>query len=199
MAPNLPPKLHEYPDRAALADGLAAGVAAVLAGGIATRGSAILAVSGGSTPKLFLERLSQAAIEWARVTICLVDERFVPDDHSRSNTRFLREHLIRGPAAEARLELFLEAGLTAREAAERLSPRVSALPRPFDVAVLGMGTDGHTASYFPDADRLAEALDLSARQAVIDISAPSADEPRLTLTLPMLADARCWRAPKRPA
>lgn len=183
-------KRHDYPNREVLAEALAAGVAAVLAGGLATRGSAILAVSGGSTPKLFLQHLSKAEIDWSRVTVCLVDERWVPDTSPRSNAQFLRDNFLQGPAASARLELFYEPGLTAVEAEPELSRRFGALPRPFDAVVLGMGGDGHTASFFPNGDNLARALDPAGDAAVVSMTAPGAGEPRVTLTLPRLADAR---------
>lgn len=183
-------KRHDYETKEALAEGLAAGIAAVLAGGIATRGEAILAVSGGSTPKRLFQILSQAEIDWSRVSVLLVDERYVPATHERSNTRLVRENLLQNRASKARIEPFHLDGLDPNEAAERLSPHLRALARPFDVVVLGMGTDGHTASFFPGADRLAQALDPAGSEPVIAIEAPGADEPRLTLTLPWLADAR---------
>ena len=70
------------------------------------------------------------------------------------------------------------------------STRLADLPRPFDAVVLGMGEDGHTASLFPGADNLAAALAPKNGQAVMAIRAPGAPQPRLTLTLPALLDAR---------
>ena len=83
-------RFHEYPTREALAEGLATGLAAVLATAIDARGAATLAVSGGSTPRLLFERLSQADIEWDRVCVFLVDERWVDEDSDRSNARLVR-------------------------------------------------------------------------------------------------------------
>ncbi|MBB3936456.1 6-phosphogluconolactonase [Aureimonas phyllosphaerae] len=181
---------HHYPTREALAEALATGVAAVLCGGIATRGQAVLAVSGGSTPKLFFRTLAKADLDWSRVTVCLVDERWVPETSDRSNTRLVRENLLTGPAASARLEPLFEEGASAREAEDEVSRRLAALPRPFDAVILGMGNDGHTASFFPGADRLAEAIDPQAGHRVLAIGAPGAGEPRITLALPFLLEAR---------
>lgn len=181
---------HDYPTREALAEALATGVAAVLCGGISTRGHAVLAVSGGSTPKRFFGALAQADIDWSRVTVCLVDERWVPETSERSNARLVRENLLVGRAAGARLEPLFEDGPTAREAEDDVSRRLSALPRPFDAVILGMGNDGHTASFFPGADRLAEAIDAQAGHRVLAIEAPGAGEPRITLALPFLLEAR---------
>ncbi|WP_062206860.1 6-phosphogluconolactonase [Aureimonas sp. AU12] len=183
-------KRHDYATRGDLAEALAAGVAAVLCGGIATNGSAVLAVSGGSTPKLFLQTLARAEIDWAHVTVCLVDERWVPDTSPRSNAAFLRENFLQGPAAAAHLELFFEEGVTAEEAEPELTRRFGGLARPFDAVILGMGGDGHTASFFPGGDNLARALDLTSHEAVVAMRAPGASEPRVTLTLSRLADAR---------
>ncbi|WP_427025644.1 6-phosphogluconolactonase [Aureimonas ureilytica] len=183
-------KRHTYETREALAEALAAGVAAVLGGGIATQGSAVLAVSGGSTPKLLFRHLSEADIDWSRVTVLLVDERWVPESSDRSNARLVRENLLRGRAAAAHLEPFYIEGLDALEAVPDLSKHFGGLPRPFDAVILGMGTDGHTASFFPGGDKLTEAIDMGCPHAVLAMRAPGAGEPRVTLTLPRLADAR---------
>lgn len=159
--------------RDALADALANDVAAELRRAIAAKGRATLAVSGGSTPKLFFERLSQADLPWQRVMVTLVDERQVPETSERSNARLVRQHLLQNKAAAAQFVPLFENV----EAAKALR---------FDVAVLGMGSDGHTASFFPRADRLKDAIDSGTSQRLIAITAPGAGEPRLTFTLPVL-------------
>lgn len=183
-------EFHEYEDRTQLAEALATGVAGVLAGGIATRGSANLAVSGGSTPKLFFQHLSQTNIEWASVAIRLVDERIVPLDHERSNARLVRENLLANQAADARLIPFTVDGETPEASAEASEPLMTIDDGRLDAVILGMGTDGHTASFFPQGNRLFRALDLENDQNVIAIEAPGAGEPRLTMTLPFILDAR---------
>lgn len=183
------PVLHRYQTREALAEALATGVAAVLAGAIATRGSATLAVSGGSTPKRFFERLAEADIDWRNVRVTLVDERWVPETNERSNAAMLRRHLLKNGAAEARfVPLYMDTP-TPEDALTDLGERFQRLARPFDAAILGMGTDGHTASFFPGADNLAAATDPATNDPVVAIRAPGAGEPRVTLTLPLLVDA----------
>lgn len=181
--------MHVYESREALAGALAAGVAAVLAGAIATRGEARLAVSGGSTPALFLEALSQMEIDWAGVTVTLVDERFVAEDSLRSNASLVKRSLLRGKAAAAHfLPMVKDVTAGLAESANE-ADRAIAMMGTLDAAILGMGNDGHTASFFPGGDMLAEALDAGTHRHVIAIQAPGAGEPRLTLTLRTLLDA----------
>jgi 6-phosphogluconolactonase len=180
---------HRYPSREALAEALAAGVAAILAGGIATTGAATLAVSGGSTPQLFLDALSRAEIDWSAVTVTLVDERWVPESHNRSNAGFLRRHLLKGPASAARFEPLYAEAAEPEEVLAELNARIGGLQHPFDAVVLGMGADGHTASFFPGADMLSEALDLANPRPLAILRAKGASEPRISLTLARLVDA----------
>ncbi len=162
--------------REALAETLARDVADELARAIEAKGRATLAVSGGTTPKLFFEKLSMIDIPWSRVSVTLVDERQVPESSERSNARLVRQHLLQNKAAAARFVPLVD------------NPDAENIPA-FDVAVLGMGNDGHTASFFPGGDTLAEAIDAETRKRLIAITAPGAGEPRLTFTLPVLAQA----------
>ncbi len=162
--------------REALAEALARDVGDELLRAIEAKGKATLAVSGGTTPKLFFEKLSEIDIPWARVSVTLVDERQVPETSERSNARLVRAHLLRNKAAAAQFVPLFH------------NRRAEHLP-PFDVVILGMGNDGHTASFFPGGDRLSEALDSHSDQRLIEMTAPGAGEPRLTFTLPVLASA----------
>ncbi len=162
--------------RETLAESLAKDVADELRRAIAAKGRATLAVSGGTTPKLFFSKLSEIDLPWQRVTVTLVDERQVPESSERSNARLVRQSLLTNRAADATfVPLFGNAA-------------AADLP-PFDVAVLGMGSDGHTASFFPGGDRLTEALDSDTPKRLIEITAPGAGEARLTFTLPVLEAA----------
>ncbi len=180
--------LH-YPDRNALMTGLAGLVADQLREAINANGKATLAVPGGTTPAAFLNALSQADLDWTKTAVMLTDERFVPETSDRSNTRLLRETLLQNNAALADLIPFYAPANQPEDVLDRLSASiVSALP--LDVCVLGMGDDMHTASIFPGADRLTEALDPSGKAILLPMRAPNAPEPRLTLTTPVLQAAR---------
>ncbi|MEL6437172.1 MAG: 6-phosphogluconolactonase, partial [Pseudomonadota bacterium] len=179
-------EFHEYASREHLAEALATGVAGVLGGGIATRGSANLAVSGGSTPKLFFEHLSKTEIDWAAIKVRLVDERIVPADHDRSNAKLARDHLLQNRAAAASLVPYVTDQATPEACAEASEPFMKVKDGRLDAVILGMGTDGHTASFFPGGNRLLGALDLETDYDIIAMEAPGAGEPRLTMTLAFL-------------
>lgn len=184
------PQLHAFDDGLALATALSASIADQLRAAIATRGEALIAVSGGSTPKRLFELLSNEALDWSRVTVTLVDERWVPDSDERSNARLVESLLLQHKAADAEfVPLYVEAA-TPEAGIGEVRTHVSALKHPFDVVVLGMGPDGHTASFFPGGDRLDEALDLSNTAMVLPMRAPGAGEPRITFTLRELLKAQ---------
>jgi 6-phosphogluconolactonase len=168
---------RHFANRERLALDLANDVAAALRARIDAQGTVVLAVSGGSTPVRFFEELAKAGIPWKAVTVTLVDERRVPETNERSNARLVRTHLLKENAATAHFVPLFE------------NPDVAKIA-PIDVAILGMGNDGHTASFFPGGDRLSEALDPSTKQRLIGIMAPGAGEPRITFTLPALLEAQ---------
>ncbi len=180
----------EFANGEALAHGLADWTADHLSKAIAARGAALLIVSGGKSPARFFELLSNLDLDWPRVSITLADERRVADDSPRSNARLVREKLLQNRAHAANFTPLADVRLPADRELAAASARIANLPSPADVVVLGMGDDGHTASWFPGAEGLAEAIDPGARQLVAPIVAADAPEPRLTLTGRVLLRAR---------
>jgi 6-phosphogluconolactonase len=180
-------EITEYPDRDIMMQRLAGLLAGELAQALAGGGRASLAVPGGTTPGPVFDALSAADLDWSRVNVMLTDERWVPESSERSNTRLLRRRLLTGRAAAARLVPLHVDAPTPEDALEALSRGVrDALP--LSVCLLGMGADMHTASLFPGADRLTEALAADA-PVLMAMRAPGAPEPRVTLTAPVLAGA----------
>jgi 6-phosphogluconolactonase len=175
---------QDYPDRGTLMRDLAELVADQLRAAEATKGRATLAVPGGTTPGPFLEALSEADLAWGHVDVLPTDERMVPEFSSRSNARLIRETLLQNRAAEARLVHLHTPGVGIELVLDAVRRRVDAV-LPIDVLVLGMGADMHTASLFPGAPELAEALADDA-PPLLEVHPPGQPEARLTLTAPVL-------------
>ncbi len=180
-------KLVEYPDRDLLMFSLADRLATDLTQALRQNDRASLSVPGGTTPGPVFDILSGLPLDWNRVTVFLNDERWVGEDNPRSNGRLIRERLITGRAAAAQF-VPLYADTPEPEAAlDRLTAALSP-SLPISVLLLGMGEDMHTASLFPGADRLADALAVDA-PILMPMRAQAAGEPRVTLTARVLRDA----------
>jgi 6-phosphogluconolactonase len=179
--------LIAYPDRAQLYHGLAKVLAEELGAAITARGHASLSVPGGTTPGPVFDILSQMPLDWSKVAVFLNDERWVGEDCPRSNTGLLRARLLCGPAAKAKLVPLYAAAAQPEDQlaalAEGLAPHL-----PISVLLLGMGADMHTASLFPGADLLTQALAADA-PPLMALRAEAAGEPRVTLTAPVLQAA----------
>lgn len=171
-----------------LAEKLAVDVAELLRDALAKRGQATLVVSGGSTPVPFFEALSQQHLDWSQVKVTLADERWVDGGHPDSNERLVRRHLLDNQAASATFISLHDPAFTVTEAVPVIEQRLRDSAIPFDVVILGMGDDGHTASLFPGAEDLNDALDLNRTLLCAAVTPPNAKHKRMTLTLKALVD-----------
>ncbi|MDX1781063.1 MAG: 6-phosphogluconolactonase [Thalassovita sp.] len=179
--------LIEYADRDMLAIDLANRIAGELAGVLMHEDRATLVVPGGTTPGPIFDVLRDVELDWDRVDVMLSDERWVPEDHPRSNTRLLRERLLTGRAAAARLVPLYLPKPHPEEAIPELEARIEPC-LPISIALLGMGGDMHTASLFPRGDNLRLALDAHA-PVLLPMRAEGLDEQRITFSARVLRDA----------
>ena len=148
---------YTFDDRETLDQALAEHVTSKLAQGISARGVAHLVVSGGSTPAALFSLLADADLAWQHVVVMLADDRWVPADHEDSNERLVRETLLTGRAKQAQFLSLLPTPDDEVANLAGLSTLLRSVPR-FDVVLLGMGEDAHTASLFPCASALKEGL-----------------------------------------
>lgn len=176
-----------YPDRELMMMDLADRIASELRGALDHEDRVSLAVPGGTTPGPIFDTLSAVHLDWARVDVMLTDERWVPEGSERSNTRLLRERLLVDHAAAANLVPFYGGTEEPEGSIDEVIGNVEQA-LPLSVVLLGMGTDMHTASLFPGADRLTEALRKSA-PALLPMRAPGAPEARITLSARVLNGA----------
>lgn len=176
-----------YPDREMMVLALADQIASELREAIEAKGRATLSVPGGTTPGPIFDTLSGVDLDWSKVAVMLNDERWVDETSPRSNTRLLRERLLKDRAAEAVLVPLYADAPRPEDKMDALAEGIAA-HLPIDVLLLGMGADMHTASLFPGADRLAEALSDDA-PILLPMRAEAAGEPRITLSAPVLRDA----------
>lgn len=171
--------LHRYANRMAASHALAGRVAEDLRGALVQGDAASLVVSGGTSPVEFFRALCEADLDWRRVTVVPSDERRVPPDHPDSNERMIYAELLRGRAARAGFVSLLQ---PPAQIAERLAGLL-----PFAAVVLGMGQDGHTASLFPTALGIVDALASEALCLAQDV--PGLPAQRISLTPRALLNA----------
>ena len=160
---------------------------------IETNAHASMLLSGGTTPAPLYERLSHETLSWSRVDIGLVDERWVEPDDQASNERLVRTHFLQNNASAASFVPMKIPSLNAESAKQNVDDMYKPFAKP-SVAIIGMGPDGHTASWFPESKGLDEAMNASTSKRVQAIDATNcavagAHTSRMTVTMPVLANA----------
>lgn len=182
--------LKSYKQKEELLEELSLDIISILEEAIEENGKASLLVSGGNTPKPLFEKLSNIDVSWDKVTISLVDDRWVPSDHKDSNELLVKENLLQNKASKAKFVGMYIDGKTAFESDDECSAIYEEKVFPFDVVILGMGGDSHTASLFPENEKLDEAYDLKNDNLCISIRPTTALHDRMSLTLASILCAK---------
>ncbi len=189
-----PPAIETFADDRAWADACAARLTDALATALADTGKAVFAGSGGSTPAPIYRVLAGAALDWSRISVTLIDERYVPESSPESNAALLKQTLLTGPAAAARFVPLFHPAVTVDRAAALAAHALAAEGGKLDAVLLGMGEDGHICSMFPDSPPLKTLLSPALKPTVLGVphgrdgAAPSLE--RLSINLPYLMTAR---------
>lgn len=180
-----------YQDRKRLFAGLTQDFQDRLAEIIRKRRKASMALAGGTTPGPLYDALSNAPINWEKVSLTLTDERWVHPDDPASNEFLIRDLLMRRRAAVATFIPFKTNHAKASGGAAIAEKRIAPI-MPFDICLIGMGPDGHIASLIPDADGYAAAIDPNGTRKLAGIHAPGAagSPERMTLTIPGILSSR---------
>ena len=185
--------IETFPDKAAWAEAAAARLGETLGVAVLDKGHAVFAGAGGATPSPIYARLSQADLDWSKVTATLVDERYVPETSPASNAALMKRTLVTGPAAAARFLPLYAPAVTVDRAAAEASKALTAEGGRLDAVLLGMGEDGHICSMFPESPTLKTLLTPTLKATVLGVPqgrdglAPSLE--RLSINLPYLMSA----------
>lgn len=146
-----------------------------------------LMVSGGSSPISLFQSLSQFDIDWHRVMISLVDERWVPENHPDSNTTLVRKYLLQHKASGALFQPIYQPASSLKEAVELLNSSFTPSAAIPTITILGMGSDAHTASLFPDAKEYQEGL--TTAEAWLNVRPTAAPHARISMSLSHLSSS----------
>ena len=188
------PAIETFSDGAAWADACAARLANTLAAALADSGKAIFAGSGGSTPAPIYQRIAGADLDWSRIVVTLIDERYVPQTSPDSNAALIKSTLMTGPAAAARFVPLYTPQVTVDRAAAVAAHALEAEGGRLDAVLLGMGEDGHICSMFPESPTLKTLLTPTLSPTVLGVPTgrdgrgPTLE--RLSINLPYLMTAR---------
>ena len=181
--------INTFKSRTELDNTLAQNVASLLSEAVSKNGKASIAVSGGSTPKGFFAALSNIDLPWANITVTLADERWVNIDSDASNTRLVFESLIQNKAVDAKFFHLKQGVKLNEETLADLNVAVDSSLLPFDVVILGMGEDGHTASLFPCSEQIDVCLDENS-PSIISVQPETAPHQRVSFSYQALKNSQ---------
>jgi 6-phosphogluconolactonase len=186
--------IQTLPDSLAWAEACAARLTEALSAALAETGKAVLAGAGGSTPAPVYRVMARADLDWSKIVVTLIDERFVPETSPDSNAALIKQTLLTGPAAAARFTPLYHPAVTVDRAAALAAHALAAEGGRLDAVLLGMGEDGHICSMFPGSPTLKTLLSPALPPTVLGVphgrdgAAPALE--RLSINLPYLMAAR---------
>lgn len=187
-------EIETFADGSSWAEACAARLTDTLAAAVAESGKAVFAGSGGSTPAPIYRQMAQTNLDWPKVAVTLIDERYVPETSSESNAALIKQTLMTGPAAAARFVPLYHSEVTVDRAAALAAHALAHEGGRLDAVLLGMGEDGHICSMFPNSPTLKTLLSPTLPPTVLGVphgrdgAAPSLE--RLSINLPYLMGAR---------
>ena len=174
--------VHAFSTQDDLIAALSQSITQELQKSINEKGKASMLVSGGSTPKPLFEKLRETSLDWGKVSIGLCDERWLSSTHKESNENLVKTHLLQAKASKATfIGMYIE-GTDSQDAEILCEKKMKEALFPFDVLILGMGSDAHTASLFPENVKLEKAFDLNNEALCIAIEPTTAPYMRMSLT-----------------
>ncbi len=180
-------ELFKFEDREAASIAAAEALVGAMSRRLDLQARASMIITGGSSPARCYQEMSGAPIDWHRVDLVLSDERWVPADHDDSNEKQARETLLVDAAEMANLVGVYRDDEDLESRADSLDAELKLLPIPFACSLLGMGSDGHFASLFPDAGNLEEGLDKQRAHFCLAVDTAASPHRRLSLSLSAIA------------
>ena len=169
---------------------LADSVAEQLRKTIQQKDKAVLVVSGGTTPVAFFQALSNIDLPWSRVCITLADERWLDTNDERSNEKLVRDHLLQNSASQAYFLGLKNNAPTPSEGIMDCETQLRTQNMEPDIVILGMGADGHTASWFPESAQLKSLMDNESSAWCLPVEDEFLLEPRMSLSWRLLNKAQ---------
>lgn len=180
---------YRYDSREQLLDELLGHVTGILGDAVADKGKASMLLSGGTTPGALYEKMSEVDLPWENIWFGPTDERWVDPAHEASNEKLVRETLRQNKAANTNYVGHKSDFPDPATGLDATMAQIKALPEPYDIVLLGMGTDGHVASLFPCSADTPAALDPANKNSCHPIGRGDEEVPRMTMTLNQLLKA----------
>lgn len=180
---------HRYDNRQQLLADLLEHVTGILGDAVEAKGKASMLLSGGTTPGALYEQMSEVDLPWDKIWFGPTDERWVDPAHEASNEKLVRETLRKNKAASTNYVGHKSDFPDPASGLAATMDQIKALPEPYDIVLLGMGTDGHVASLFPCSADTPAALDPANENSCHPINRGGDEVPRMTMTLNQLLKA----------